>query len=78
MSLSLFGSVARGEANSNSDIDVAVRLEQIQSGFATLARLDQIKQRLSEHLGAPVDVIPEPEETGPIKASVEKDRRLAF
>jgi hypothetical protein len=44
VSLSLFGSTARNDATHRSDIDVAVRLEEISSGFATIGRLDRIKQ----------------------------------
>jgi predicted nucleotidyltransferase len=78
VSLSLFGSTARNEADANSDVDVAVRLEDIPSGFATLARLDRVRERLSELLGVRVDVVPEPEEPGRLKAAIDRDRCLAF
>ena len=77
-SLSLFGSTARDEANDQSDVDVAVRLEGLRSGFATFGRLDLIKHRLGELLGAPVDVIPEPDAPGPLKTAIDKDRCIAF
>jgi predicted nucleotidyltransferase len=77
-SLSLFGSTARDEADDQSDIDVAVRLEGLRGGFATFGRLDLIKRRLGELLGASVDVIPEPDVPGPVKAAIDKDRCIAF
>ncbi len=78
ISLSLFGSTARDEDGPNSDVDVAVQLEHIRSGFATFGRLDRIRERLTEILGTRVDVVPEPTELGGIKAAVDRDRRLAF
>jgi len=76
--LSLFGSTARDEASDNSDIDVAVRLEAIPSGFATLRRLDLIKLRLGALLEARVDVIPEPSQPGSLTTAIERDRYLVF
>jgi len=76
--LSLFGSIARDEASDSSDVGVAVRLEEIPSGFATLGRLDQIKHRLGELLRARVDVIPEPSHPSPLKTAIDRDRYLVF
>jgi predicted nucleotidyltransferase len=76
--LSLFGSTARDEASTNSDIDVAVDLEDIPGGFATFGRLDLIKHRLGELLDAQVDVIPEPSYPGPLKAAIDRARCLVF
>jgi uncharacterized protein len=76
--LSLFGSTARDEARNNSDIDVAVRLEEIASGFATLGRLDLIKLRLGQLLEARVDVIPEPTQPDSLKTAIDRDRCLVF
>jgi predicted nucleotidyltransferase len=78
LSASLFGSVARGQARAGSDLDVAVRLEDIPSGFATFGRLDRVRRHLSQLLGVRVDVVPEPETPGPLKNAIDKDRRLAF
>ena len=76
--LSLFGSTARDEASDGSDIDVAVRLEEIPSGFATLGRLDLIKLRLGELLDARVDVIPEPSQPDFLKTAIDRDLYLVF
>jgi uncharacterized protein len=78
VSLSLFGSTARNEAATNSDVDVAVRLEPIKGGFAYFGRLDDIERRLSELLGAPVDVIAEPAVRPQIQKEIDQDRCLAF
>ena len=78
VSLSLFGSTARGEAAKNSDVDVAVRLEPIAGGFAYFGRLDDIERRLSEILGARVDVIAEPAVRPQIQEEIDRDRCLAF
>jgi predicted nucleotidyltransferase len=76
--LSLYGSTARDEARDDSDVDIAVRLEEIASGFASLGRLDLIKRRLGELLQARVDVVPEPSHTGPLKTAIERESYLVF
>jgi len=78
LSLSLFGSAARNEADDESDIDVAVRLSEGPHGFAYFARLDRIESRLSELLGRSVDVVTEPAPARRIQRAIEQDRRLAF
>jgi uncharacterized protein len=78
ISLSLFGSTARNEATVHSDVDVAVKLDEIRSGFATFRRLEQIQDRLRALLHTRVDVIPEPKRPGPVKFAIDKDRCLAF
>lgn len=51
--LSLFGSQARGDAASTSDIDLLIEFAT-PVGFFTMAR---IERDLSESLGAPVDLV---------------------
>jgi predicted nucleotidyltransferase len=60
LSVSLFGSVARGE-DSAHDIDVAVRLGENFSarGFHYFRSLSELEGRLSDILGCKVDVIEE-------------------
>lgn len=77
-SLSLFGSTARDEARPDSDIDVAVSLEPIVSGFEFFGRLDRVREELSQRMGIAVDVIPEPRRPNRIKAAIDKDRQLVF
>lgn len=76
--LSLFGSTAREEASARSDVDLAVRLTPARRGFAHLERMDRIRERLSEILGCPVDVIEEPAPSPRIQRAIEQDRVLAF
>jgi predicted nucleotidyltransferase len=52
-SLDLFGSVARGEAKPESDVDLLVEFEEVP-GFVGYLRL---RNRLQEILGRPVDLV---------------------
>jgi predicted nucleotidyltransferase len=51
-SLALFGSVARGEARPDSDVDLLVEFDHPVGLFGLIA----LQQRLEEMLGCPVDV----------------------
>ncbi|MBW2370147.1 MAG: nucleotidyltransferase family protein [Deltaproteobacteria bacterium] len=54
-SLSVFGSVVRGEARPDSDVDILVEFEaDARIGFFAFARL---QRRLSDVLGRPVDLV---------------------
>ncbi|MDX2204481.1 MAG: nucleotidyltransferase domain-containing protein [Hyphomicrobiaceae bacterium] len=77
VSVSLFGSQARGSSTSASDIDVAVKLDPTVRGFYAFGALDRIQSRLGELLRGKVDVIPEPT-AGPLKATIERDRCIVF
>ena len=50
--IGIFGSVARGESNTNSDIDVVVKLKT-----PNLLQLVAIKQDLSEKFNQKVDIV---------------------
>ena len=78
--LSLFGSVARDEAGPDSDIDIAVRLGEGFStgGFDYFWRLEQLQRRLSQMLGAKVDVVAEPVRKERFQSEIDRDRALAF
>jgi predicted nucleotidyltransferase len=76
--LSLFGSTARDEASRKSDVDLAVTLTPSRRGFAHLERMDRIRERLSEILGCPVDVIEEPAPSPRVQRAIDQDRVLAF
>ncbi|MBM2811407.1 MAG: putative nucleotidyltransferase [Chloroflexi bacterium] len=52
----IFGSVARGEADERSDVDVLVDMAKEPTGFAYFGRLDQLRTALEELLGCHVDV----------------------
>lgn len=74
--LSLFGSVARGEAGPESDIDLAVEFDP--AAHIGLFALVALEGRLSALLGRPVDLLPEPVEKARLRANLERDRRRAF
>jgi uncharacterized protein len=80
VSLSVFGSVARGEERPESDVDVVVRLTEDASrdGFAWFGRLDALTHRLQGILGRPVDVITEPVRRDRLRRAIEKDQARAF
>jgi hypothetical protein len=80
VSLSVFGSVARGEAEAGSDVDVVVRLseEASQGGFAYFGRLDALAMRLRAILGRPVDLVAEPVRKDRLRRTIEKEGALAF
>ncbi len=46
----IFGSYARGEANENSDIDIAVTKMQIKSGFDLIRAKDFLKEKLNKEV----------------------------
>ena len=73
--LSLFGSVARGEDGKDSDVDLVTVIDpaaRLGFGFFGLA------PRISQLLDRPVDLIAEPVEKLPLKANIERDRRIVF
>jgi hypothetical protein len=78
-SLSLFGSLARGEGSAH-DVDVAVRLSADFSarGLKYLTRLDELEKRISGIVGCKVDVVEEPARKKRFQTEIERDRALAF
>ena len=74
--LSLFGSCARGDADANSDIDLAVEFDP--AAQMDLFRLSALERRVTEMLGRKVDLLPEPVEKPRLRASIDRDRRRAF
>ena len=80
LSLSLFGSIARGDGNDGSDIDIAIKLdpEKTPRGLQYLNCIDEIEERLKELLGRHVDVISEPARKPRFQEQIDRDRVLAF
>src|ERR1700738_3690323 len=74
--LSLFGSVARGDADPGSDVDLVAVLDP--DARIDLVRLVGLERQLSELLGCKVDLLPEPIEKPRLRANIERDRKLAF
>lgn len=79
VSVSLFGSVARGE-NLTHDVDVVVRLGNNFSapGLDYISRLDDLESLLSDILGCKVDVVEEPVRKERFQKEIDRDRALAF
>ena len=74
--LSLFGSVARGDAEAESHIDLLAELDpEARIGLFGLSALER---RLAELVGRPVDLLPEPVEKPRLRANIERDRIRAF
>jgi uncharacterized protein len=80
LSLSVFGSAARGGGAPDSDVDVAVRLADSFSkrGLDYFGRLEELEQRLSQVLGCKVDVVEEPVRKERLQNRIDKDRAVAF
>lgn len=74
--VSLFGSVARGDAAADSDVDLAAEFDP--AARMDLFRLTALERRLGEILGHRVDLLPEPVEKPRLRANIERDRRRAF
>jgi len=74
--LSLFGSVARGDDEAGSDVDLAVEFDRA-AGIG-LIEVVGLERRLSELLGRDVDLVPEPVEKQRLQASIDRDRCRAF
>ncbi len=74
--LSLFGSVARGDAEAGSDVDIAIEFDP--AAQMDLIRLVALERLLGNTLGRPVEILPEPVENPRLRANVERDRRIAF
>ena len=78
--MSLFGSVARGDDQDGSDVDVLVKLKDdpTKRGFAYVGRLDELKRRLEVILGCPVDIVTEPVHKDRLRRTIERGRIPAF
>ncbi len=74
--LSLFGSIARGDAGTASDIDLAAEFDP--AARMDLFRLTALERRITEILGRRVDLLPEPVEKLRLRANIDRDRRRAF
>jgi predicted nucleotidyltransferase len=74
--LSLFGSVARGEAGPESDVDLAATFDRTRPfGIFQFAALEG---RLRDLVGRPVDLVGEPARKLRMQAAIERDRVRAF
>ena len=79
--LSVFGSVARGEATPESDLDILVKLSDpiMRSGLDYFSAIANLEDRITEITGFhKVDVIAEPLQKERFRLNVEQDRAVAF
>lgn len=73
--IGLFGSFARGEDNSESDIDILVKFN------TTLSLLDLVKinNELSQQIGKKIDLVTEPSlKNERLKKSIYKDLQIIY
>lgn len=77
-SLVLFGSLARGTATENSDIDMAVVLSNGVRGLDRLQVLDELAERLTVLFGVPVDLIEEPVRKPRLRKAIARDGIRVF
>lgn len=75
-SLAVFGSTARGEATSKSDVDLLVELEEGRR--ITLFDLSEIKFFASDTLGAQADVAIRKSLRSGYRSGIEEDAVLVF
>ena len=74
--LSLFGSVARGDAGPDSDVDLVAELDR--AARIDLVRLVGLEREIGDLLGCKVDLLPEPIEKARLRANIERDHKIVF
>lgn len=73
-SLSLFGSMAKGEETPESDVDLLVTFSQP----VTLLQMVAFERELSEALGVKVDVVTEGSLSPYLRKQILKERQLVY
>jgi hypothetical protein len=76
--LALFGSIARGEERSDSDLDIVVRLAPGDGGLSWFRRMDALRGRLEAISGRRVDLVAEPIRKPQLRQLIDRDRVVAF
>lgn len=74
--LSLFGSVARGDAGPDSDVDLVAELDR--NARIDLVSLVALERWIGDLLGCKVDLLPEPVEKPRLRRNIERDHKVAF
>ena len=74
--LSLFGSVARGDENERSDVDLAAKLDY--GRCPGLFEFVDLTDRLRDLLGSKVDLVSEPARRQRFQDQIDKDRVRVF
>lgn len=70
--LGLFGSVARGDARPDSDIDLVAELDP--AARVNILDIIALEQDLSDLFGREVQILPEPIQKDRLRAHIEQDR----
>jgi uncharacterized protein len=78
--ITLFGSLARGDATGLSDVDLAVRPGAgfSSGGFDHFGRLEALRERLAALLGCDVDLVEEPVVRPRLRAVIAQEGVRAF
>ena len=74
--VSLFGSTARGQAAAESDVDLAVTLDE--AAGIDLFRFAAISEQVRRLLSSPVDLVVEPARNARIQAEIDRDRLRVY
>jgi predicted nucleotidyltransferase len=74
--LSLFGSVARGEAAVDSDVDLAAEFDP--SAEVGMFKYGAVAERLRNLVRGPVDLVGEPARTARMQAEIDRDRLRVY
>jgi predicted nucleotidyltransferase len=69
--VSLFGSTARNQAAAESDVDLAVMLDE--AAGIDLFRFAAISEAVRQLLGTPVDLVVEPARNARMQAEIDRD-----
>src|SRR5882757_9672640 len=75
-SLSLIGSIARGDDRPDSDVVVSLTKDARRGGFAYFGRIDRLRERLEAILARQVDLVAELVRKERLRREIEKDRIL--
>ena len=78
--ITVFGSVARGDARASSDVDLAIRPGTAFSagGFDYFGRIEQLREHLAALLGCDVDLVEEPPRNHRLRQVIETEGIRAF
>jgi predicted nucleotidyltransferase len=78
--ITIFGSIARGEENATSDVDLAVRSGPAFSsgGFDHFGQLAALRERLIALLGCDVDIVEEASVRPRLRQVIEQEGLRAF
>ncbi len=78
VTLSLFGSVARGEEQPGSDVDLVARMDYDQVRTLGPFGFFGIEDRIAEMLGVAVDLVTEPACKHRLQAEIDRDRVVVY